>query len=97
MAGISGDWLGDLRRNAFYLIRRYPDTPCDNGNYCYGKPYTDEYGTWHEGCSRCKGMKVYTRRESYWVGHFMRGVVDAMWCERAFQEGHSAGLTDGMR
>jgi hypothetical protein len=88
-------WLRDLHKKRFemYVV---VTLPCPLKGNCQGPAGEDDYGSYVPGCYACGGNGKYREYTYYHVGHLMKGVVDAMWAERAFQEGHSAGLTDAM-
>ena len=89
--------MSDFMKKLFYTFRmwRRETRPCHyNGTSCRDIDGEDDYGSWRSGCSCCRGKGTYTHVTYYHVGHLMKGVVDALWCERAFQEGYSAAITD---
>lgn len=81
-----------LSRFRMYTIHSNP-CPIGKARGCRAA-YEDTYGRYRLGCEYCDGKGTYTTWTRYHVGHLMSNVVAALWAERAFLEGHSAGVTD---
>ena len=77
----------------FPLTRDFRE-PCPEGPGCEASHTNDEY-VYYPGCYICNGKGTRVRTQLYTAGFLMANVANALWLDRAFWEGYSAGVTDG--
>jgi hypothetical protein len=80
-------------KNTFVLERVERDLPCPAGPGCQASHTNDEY-VYFPGCWICQGKGTRTKVTEVGIGHLMSNVAIAFALDRAFTEGHSAGLGD---
>lgn len=69
----------------------------DHSMPCPALPRCHGYGDRYEGygdCEECGGSGTKRWFERWWTGYLCANLFDALMLQRAFDEGHSAGLTD---